>query len=62
MLRGMKNETWLTWDQWVWNNVLENFELYGTAKRLPVNVPVQKHLNDNSAPESLQMSLLQPND
>ena len=57
-----ETELWLTWKQWVWQDVLRNFEAYGAAKRLPVNVPLQKRFDSDGPAESVQLSLLPPND
>lgn len=57
-----ETELWLTWQQWVWNNALENFDAYGAGNRLPVDVRLQKRSDSDGPAESVQMSLLQPND
>lgn len=62
MKHGIKNEIWLTWRQWVWQNALQNFDAYGAAKRLSVDVHLQKHSDSDSPAENLQLSLLSPND
>lgn len=53
-----QTELWLTWKQWAWNNALENFDAYGAAKHLPVDVQLQKRIDRESPAESLQLSIL----
>lgn len=63
MMCGMKNETWLTWNQWVWNNALENFEQYGVAARgVSTGMPMPKRADGDSTAKGFQLSLLQTND